>query len=166
MPQVEKEYLALTRDLQTQQLAFEDLRRRLTQAQQTESFESGERGARLVKVRNASLPTSPAAPPRLAIVILGTVLAATLGLGAAVLAELLDGSVRSGRDIKKLGYKGLKTCELVFEDFEVPAENLVGQKEGAGFRYVMSALETGRINVAEVCASAKSRSPALLLKWK
>lgn len=53
-----------------------------------------------------------------------------------------------GRDIKKLGYKGLKTCELHFEDFEVPAENLVGGKEGAGFRYVMSALETGRINVA------------------
>ena len=52
------------------------------------------------------------------------------------------------RDIKKLGYKGLKTCELIFEDFEVPAENLVGKKEGGGFRYVMSALETGRINVA------------------
>ena len=47
------------------------------------------------------------------------------------------------RDIKKLGYKGLKTCELVFEDFEVPAENLVGEKEGGGFRYVMSALKRG-----------------------
>ncbi len=55
---------------------------------------------------------------------------------------------RVSRDIKKLGYRGLKTCELVFEDFEVPAENLVGGKEGAGFRYVMDALETGRINVA------------------
>jgi alkylation response protein AidB-like acyl-CoA dehydrogenase len=52
------------------------------------------------------------------------------------------------RDIKKLGYRGLKTCELVFEDFEVPAENLIGGKEGAGFRFVMDALETGRINVA------------------
>ncbi len=55
---------------------------------------------------------------------------------------------RVSRDIKKLGYRGLKTCELVFEDFEVPAENLVGGKEGAGFRFVMDALETGRINVA------------------
>jgi alkylation response protein AidB-like acyl-CoA dehydrogenase len=52
------------------------------------------------------------------------------------------------RDIQKLGYKGIKTCELVFEDFRVPADNLVGDKEGAGFKYVMSALETGRINVA------------------
>lgn len=52
------------------------------------------------------------------------------------------------RDIKKLGYRGLKTCELVFNDFPVPVENLIGDKEGAGFRYVMGALETGRINVA------------------
>lgn len=52
------------------------------------------------------------------------------------------------RDLDKLGYKGLKTCELVFEDFEVPAENLVGGVEGQGFYNVMSALELGRINVA------------------
>lgn len=101
-PQVEKEYLALARDLQTQQIAFEDLRRRLTQAQQTESFESGERGARLVKIRNASLPNSPAGPPRLAIVVLGGILGVSLAFGAALLAEMLDGSVRSGRDIQRL----------------------------------------------------------------
>jgi alkylation response protein AidB-like acyl-CoA dehydrogenase len=53
-----------------------------------------------------------------------------------------------GRDIPKLGYRGIKTCELVFQDFPVPAANLVGGVEGAGFRQVMSALETGRINVA------------------
>ncbi|MEE8313807.1 MAG: acyl-CoA dehydrogenase family protein [Myxococcota bacterium] len=52
------------------------------------------------------------------------------------------------RDIPKLGYRGLKTCELVFEDFPVPVENLVGEREGQGFKYVMSGLETGRINVA------------------
>ena len=52
------------------------------------------------------------------------------------------------RDIRKLGYKGIKTCELVFDDFRVPAENLVGGEEGRGFKYVMSGLETGRINVA------------------
>lgn len=52
------------------------------------------------------------------------------------------------RDLEKLGYKGLDTCELVFEDFAVPAENLVGGVEGEGFRHVMSGLELGRINVA------------------
>ena len=52
------------------------------------------------------------------------------------------------RDIKKLGYKGVKTCELIFEDFEVPAENLIGGEEGRGFQQVMGGLEVGRINVA------------------
>ena len=52
------------------------------------------------------------------------------------------------RDIKKLGYKGLDTCELAFEDFPVPAANLIGGKEGEGFKQVMSGLEVGRINVA------------------
>ncbi len=53
-----------------------------------------------------------------------------------------------GRDLDKLGYRGLDTCELIFEDFRVPADNLVGGTEGRGFQQVMSGLETGRINVA------------------
>ncbi len=52
------------------------------------------------------------------------------------------------RDIKKLGYKGLDTCELVFEDFPVPAEAMIGGEEGRGFKHVMGGLEVGRINVA------------------
>jgi alkylation response protein AidB-like acyl-CoA dehydrogenase len=53
-----------------------------------------------------------------------------------------------GRDIEKLGYKGVETCELVFEDVPVPAENLIGEREGKGFAQIMSGLEVGRINVA------------------
>ena len=53
----------------------------------------------------------------------------------------------AGRDIKKLGYRGVETVELFFEDFAVPAANRIGP-EGAGFRQVMSGLEVGRINVA------------------
>ena len=52
------------------------------------------------------------------------------------------------RDIKKLGYKGLDTCELAFEDFPVPGANMIGGKEGQGFKQVMGGLEVGRINVA------------------
>jgi alkylation response protein AidB-like acyl-CoA dehydrogenase len=55
---------------------------------------------------------------------------------------------RVGRDLDKLGYRGLDTCELIFEDYRIPVENLVGGVEGAGFGQVMSGLETGRINVA------------------
>jgi alkylation response protein AidB-like acyl-CoA dehydrogenase len=52
------------------------------------------------------------------------------------------------RPLKKLGYKGIDTCEVLFEDLEVPAANLIGGAEGQGFKQVMSALEVGRINVA------------------
>lgn len=52
------------------------------------------------------------------------------------------------RNIPKLGYKGLPTSELTFEDFPVPAFNLLGGEEGKGFSQVMNGLELGRINVA------------------
>jgi alkylation response protein AidB-like acyl-CoA dehydrogenase len=52
------------------------------------------------------------------------------------------------RDIDKLGYKGVDTCEVNLEDYRVPAANLVGGREGEGFRHVMSGLEVGRINIA------------------
>jgi len=56
--------------------------------------------------------------------------------------------LRVVKSIAKLGYKGVDTAELLFEDFPVPAANLVGGVEGRGFKHVMSGLETGRINIA------------------
>lgn len=53
-----------------------------------------------------------------------------------------------GRKLDKLGYRGVDTCELIFQDCRTPAANLVGGEEGRGFGQVMSALEAGRINVA------------------
>jgi alkylation response protein AidB-like acyl-CoA dehydrogenase len=52
------------------------------------------------------------------------------------------------KSIGKLGYKGVDTAELLFEDFPVPATNLVGGVPGRGFKHVMSGLEAGRINIA------------------
>ena len=53
-----------------------------------------------------------------------------------------------GRKLEKLGYKGVETTELSFENARVPASNILGNDEGNGFQHVMSALEVGRINVA------------------
>jgi alkylation response protein AidB-like acyl-CoA dehydrogenase len=53
-----------------------------------------------------------------------------------------------GSNLKKLGYKGIDTCEVLFDNLEVPAANLIGGVEGEGFKQVMAALEVGRINVA------------------
>jgi alkylation response protein AidB-like acyl-CoA dehydrogenase len=52
------------------------------------------------------------------------------------------------RNLSKLGYKGVETCELVFEDYRVPADNLLGGEEGRGFSHMMKVLEVGRIQVA------------------
>ncbi len=53
-----------------------------------------------------------------------------------------------GRTFEKLGYKGVETAELVFDAVRVPAANLLGGREGEGFKHAMSGLEVGRINVA------------------
>ena len=52
------------------------------------------------------------------------------------------------RKLEKLGYKGIDSAELVFADYRVPAENLVGGTEGEGLKQVLAGLELGRINVA------------------
>ncbi|MBI2886019.1 MAG: acyl-CoA dehydrogenase family protein [Chloroflexi bacterium] len=53
-----------------------------------------------------------------------------------------------GRDVEKLGYKGVDTVVLHFEDAQVEARNLLEGVEGRGFGHVMSGIEVGRINTA------------------
>lgn len=50
--------------------------------------------------------------------------------------------------LKKFGYRSIDTCEVIFEDFRVPAANLIGGDEGKGFLQAIGGLELGRINVA------------------
>jgi alkylation response protein AidB-like acyl-CoA dehydrogenase len=52
------------------------------------------------------------------------------------------------RKLEKLGYKGIDTCALDFENYRVPADCLVGGVEGKGLQHVLNGLELGRINVA------------------
>ena len=52
------------------------------------------------------------------------------------------------RKLKKLGYKGIDTGEVQFNDVEIPLENLIGTEEGRGLQQILSGLELGRINVA------------------
>ena len=71
------------------------------------------------------------------------------GLSAFVMERGEPGSgFEVGRDLDKLGYRGLDTVELNFNNYAIPADNLIGEQEGVGFGHVMSGLETGRINVA------------------
>jgi alkylation response protein AidB-like acyl-CoA dehydrogenase len=52
------------------------------------------------------------------------------------------------RKLPKLGYRGIDTCELFFENYRVPADRLIGGVEGRGLKQILNGLELGRINVA------------------
>ncbi len=79
--------------------------------------------------------TDPAASPRHA------------GMSCFIVEKGLPG-LQVVKSIAKLGYKGVDTAEIQFDEFPCPADNLVGGIEGRGFRHVLSGLEAGRINIA------------------
>jgi alkylation response protein AidB-like acyl-CoA dehydrogenase len=64
-----------------------------------------------------------------------------------LLAEKGPGFTAS-RKLEKLGYKGIDSAELVFDNYHVPADRLIGGIEGRGLQHALSGLELGRINVA------------------
>ena len=99
-PQIESQYLALNRKLETARTNFDNLQRRLVIARQTEALESTEIGARLAEVQQATLPRAPSGPKRLAIMIVGLFFAGSLGVGAIILAEMLDPTIRNMKDVK------------------------------------------------------------------
>ena len=55
---------------------------------------------------------------------------------------------KAAKKIRKLGYKSIDSAELVFEDYRVSTEQLIGGVEGRGFQQAVGGLELGRINVA------------------
>jgi alkylation response protein AidB-like acyl-CoA dehydrogenase len=69
------------------------------------------------------------------------------GMSAFVI-EKGEPGLTVGRDIDKMGYKTVETIDMHFDNFPVPAANLVGGVEGQGFKQVMTGLEAERLNVA------------------
>jgi alkylation response protein AidB-like acyl-CoA dehydrogenase len=78
--------------------------------------------------------TDPAATPRHA--------------GVSILLVEHGPGLTVSRDLPKLGYKGVESCELHFDDHRAPATAVLGGTEGQGFAQMMKGLETGRIQVA------------------
>jgi alkylation response protein AidB-like acyl-CoA dehydrogenase len=68
--------------------------------------------------------------------------------GMSLLIAPKQDGLRVGRKLEKLGYKSIDSAELVFEDYRVPKDHLIGEVEGQGFFQATGGLELGRINVA------------------
>ncbi|MGB9252657.1 MAG: acyl-CoA dehydrogenase family protein [Mycobacterium sp.] len=69
------------------------------------------------------------------------------------------------RDLPKLGYKGVESCELSFDDCRVPASAILGDAPGRGFAQMMKGLETGRIQVASRALGVASAALEDALKY-
>jgi alkylation response protein AidB-like acyl-CoA dehydrogenase len=84
---------------------------------------------------------------------------------SCILAEKTYDGFRSTKRIEKLGYKGVETTELVFENNRQPATNLLGGKEGEGFKQMMAAIELGRVNVAARGVGVAQRAFELSIEY-
>ncbi|MDP2239313.1 MAG: acyl-CoA dehydrogenase family protein [Burkholderiales bacterium] len=62
-----------------------------------------------------------------------------------------------GKPDRKMGQRGAHTADVVFDNARVPAENLIGGKEGMGFKTAMKVLDKARLNIAAVCVGAAQR---------
>ena len=78
------------------------------------------------------------------------------GVSAFVVESKSDG-IRLGKPDKKMGQRGTKTCDVIFENVRVPAENLIGGKEGMGFKTAMKVLDRGRLHMAAVATGTAKR---------
>ncbi len=76
-----------------------------------------------------------------------------------------DGGLTIPPQLGKLGYKGVETTELVFQDHRVPAANLLGEGEGHGFQQMMSGIEVGRVNVAARGVGVAQRAFELAIRY-
>ncbi len=63
-----------------------------------------------------------------------------------------------GKNIEKLGYKGVETTEMNFSDYRIPTSSLLGTEEGQGFRQVLDGIELGRVNVAARAVGVSTRA--------
>ncbi|HZA39695.1 MAG TPA: acyl-CoA dehydrogenase family protein, partial [Actinomycetota bacterium] len=63
-----------------------------------------------------------------------------------------------GKNIEKMGYKGVETTEMTFNDHRVPVSQLLGTEEGQGFRQVLDGIEIGRVNVAARAVGVATRA--------
>jgi acyl-CoA dehydrogenase len=76
---------------------------------------------------------------------------------SAFLVEAGTPGLKLGKIDRKMGQRGGHTCDVIFENCRVPARQLIGGKEGQGFKTAMKVLDRGRLSIAAVCVGVAER---------
>ena len=84
---------------------------------------------------------------------------------SSFIVEAQTPGVTVGKRDQKMGQKGAHTADVIFENVRVPAENLIGGKEGVGFKTAMKVLDKGRLHIAALSVGAAERMLADSLQY-
>lgn len=84
---------------------------------------------------------------------------------SAFIVEAGTPGLSLGKPDKKMGQSGALTCDVIFTDCRVPAANLIGGREGEGFKTAMKVLDRGRLHIAAVCVGVAERLLAEALRY-
>lgn len=76
---------------------------------------------------------------------------------SAFIVEAGTPGLSLGKTDRKMGQKGAHTCDVIFDNCRVPAENLIGEREGVGFKTAMKTLDKGRLHIAAIATGAAQR---------
>jgi succinoglycan biosynthesis transport protein ExoP len=101
-PEVEREFHARSRELETAQLEYKEILAKQTEVKVSENLETERKGERFTMIEPPQVPEKPISPNRTLIVALGLLLSLALGAGAAAAHESFDASVRGPNDIRQL----------------------------------------------------------------
>jgi polysaccharide biosynthesis transport protein len=101
-PEIERQYITLTRDYETAYRKYQDVRAKQLEAQASQNLETERKGERFTLIEPPLPSEAPVSPQRGLIIVLGTLLSALLALGAGVGAGAMDGRVRGPGDLQRL----------------------------------------------------------------
>ena len=98
-PAVENEYQQILREQENTSMKLQDIRLKLMVAETAENLELDRKGERFTLIDPPATPVKPASPNRVAIMVTGFMIALVIGVGVAVLAEILDPAIRGGKSL-------------------------------------------------------------------
>ncbi|MBW1644907.1 MAG: lipopolysaccharide biosynthesis protein [Deltaproteobacteria bacterium] len=119
-PVVEREYSQLTRDYENAKYKYNEILNKLMEARVAKGMEESQKGERFTIIDPAQLPEKPFKPNRLAIVLIGFVLALGAGVGAAAVRESLNDTVKTAEELQQLtGLPVLAAVDQIVSEAEV-----------------------------------------------